>query len=94
MRPRRAYLNVSAFASLDAYLATCKRSVFRSLTGQVDAAMAEARVTVTTRRAAPLRWEHFAVILAHERRQYAVARALVHSMLRWVGWYTRRGRGR
>ena len=82
VRPQRAYLCVQSFRSLDDYLATCQRSVRQSLTTQTDKAMPA--ITVTSRPAAPLTWEHFVVIFAHERRTYNILRAFFASLMRFV----------
>ncbi len=88
VRPRRAYLRLADSATpparmtMASYLASRSRGVQRSLTTQTDAAMAG--ITMTARMAGPLAWEHFVVILAHERRMYWWLRAVFAACLRWV----------
>jgi hypothetical protein len=60
--------------------------VRQSLTAQVDAALGLGSVTMTSRPAAPLSFEHFVVVFLHECRSYNVFRAFFASLMRFVGF--------
>ncbi|GAB5354848.1 hypothetical protein AAMO2058_000154600 [Amorphochlora amoebiformis] len=66
------------------FVRTLARSARYTLNKQVDKVLARANVTVKTVKACGLSWEHFGVILSHERRSYGAFKAAVVSSLRFL----------